>query len=145
MHPFISPNIISMHRYHIFFTILLISINIKYSFIYQYPSFQTRTNFIKHTEIHTLETKISTYLTSTKHKASKSKSFNYSYLYQSIELAGLTSFNQKFSLLPFLENKASRSYLFSSDPISFLQIEILYLAWSFHNFMINIFTELLIS
>ena len=39
-----------------------------------------------------LKEKISTYLTSTEKKASKSRTFHYSYLYQSTELPDLTSF-----------------------------------------------------
>ena len=34
----------------------------------------------------------STYLTSREHKASRSKTFNYSYLYQSIEITNITFF-----------------------------------------------------
>jgi hypothetical protein len=109
------------------------------------------------------ETKISTYLTSIEHTTSRSRTFNYSYLYQSTKLVDLTYFNRTFSLLPFLEHKASRSCFFPSDMTSFLHIEILSFGTElykssrilhtraqiytqrFHNFMMNLCTKLLLS
>jgi hypothetical protein len=55
-----------------------------------------------------LETKNFTYLTSIENKDFRSKTFNYSYLYQSTEHTYLTSFLQKFPLLPFLGHKNIR-------------------------------------
>ena len=86
LHPLVSPKILSMHRNNISFTISIKSIYIKSYLFYLCPRFQTRKKSIKHTQIHAFETKISTYLTLSKHKA-----------------------------LPL-----SRSYLFSSDRVSFL-------------------------
>ena len=51
------------HRNNISFTISIRSTHITSSFFYMCPSFQTRKKSIKHTQIHSFEKKIPTYLT----------------------------------------------------------------------------------
>jgi hypothetical protein len=119
MHTLISPNIVSMHRYNIFSLFLLDLVILNLLSSINNLVFKLGQNLSNILRFIFLKQKFPLILLLQSTNLSDLELFHYSYLNQRTELLDLTSFNQEFSLLPFLGHKASGSYLFSLDRTSF--------------------------